>query len=82
MKKKSLVLSLKKTKIVNLSTMSSLYGGTDPIETDIHDPEASCGECTTNDTHMTDDKSNTNNSIPTIGGITSIIGSFFACNNQ
>ena len=80
MKRQTLKLNLKKTKIVNLSTTSQLYGGTDgPMETDMNDPEASCGVRTTYDT-VTNDKANTNNGIPTIGGgPIIIIGVTYSC---
>ncbi len=59
MKKRTLTLS--KTKIVNLSLTNKIIGGTD-FESDINDPNATCGI----DTHMTDDKTNGNNSVPTV----------------
>ncbi|MEM6722207.1 MAG: hypothetical protein AAF611_22965 [Bacteroidota bacterium] len=82
MKKKSLPLTFKKTKIVNLTMLSKLHGGTEnPIQTDMHDPEASCGDCTTHDTG-TNDKTNTNNGVPTLGGTMSIIiGVTFTCSS-
>ncbi|AXG71495.1 hypothetical protein KORDIASMS9_03752 [Kordia sp. SMS9] len=75
MKKKSLLLKLKKTKIVNLTTIHHLQGrSAEPLETDTDDPGASCGQyCTVTTTGMTDDKTNTNNSVPTV------IGSMLTC---
>ncbi|MBC8756484.1 hypothetical protein H2O64_17555 [Kordia sp. YSTF-M3] len=61
MKKRTLTLALNKTKIVNLSVTTKIIGGTG-IESDINDPNTVCGI----DTHMTDDKTNGNNSIPTV----------------
>ena len=65
MKRKSLKLVLKKTKIVSLTTLSQLYGGTDePIQTNANDPNATCGEC---DETGTNDNPNTDDGVPTIG---------------
>ncbi|MEM6722206.1 MAG: hypothetical protein AAF611_22960 [Bacteroidota bacterium] len=67
MKKKSFALQLNKTKIVNLTIASKLYGGTDGFteESDTNNPLASSGDCPSGYT-CTNDKTNTNNTVPTL----------------
>jgi hypothetical protein len=68
MKQKALKLSLKKTNIVNLHTLSQIYGGTNSaLQTNVNDPAATCGVCATQ-TSETKDRTNTNNDVPTISG--------------
>ena len=64
MKKRSVILALRKVKIVNLSNANKLYGGndTETNPTDTCDCDAGISNTTTQMT--TDDKTNTNNYIP------------------
>ncbi|WP_298427743.1 hypothetical protein [uncultured Kordia sp.] len=64
MKKRLHVLKLNKTKIVKLSSIKNIQGGTD-LESDPNNPRATCDVITTDPTSdMTDDKTNTDNYIP------------------
>lgn len=68
MKKQTFSLKLKKTKIVNLTNTSRLHGGTDGTgggQTDPNNPDYSCGDCGTVYCTGTNDKTNTNRTIPT-----------------
>jgi len=58
-------LTLNKTKIVNLSVATQIFGGSG-LESDVHNPDATCGIDTTSTGDMTDDKGNSNNGSPTI----------------
>ncbi|MEM6687182.1 MAG: hypothetical protein AAF617_15480 [Bacteroidota bacterium] len=60
MKKKSLLLKLKKTKIVSFATIAAVKGG---VRTENCD-DTNCSAC---DNTGTKDKPNTNNGVPTVG---------------
>jgi len=66
MKKKPLSLRLNRIKIVNLHTLHNIYGASDGTETDPNNPEASCGDCSSDYCTLTGDKTNTNNTVPTV----------------
>lgn len=64
MKKRLHALVLNKTKIVKLSHRKAIFGGTN-LESDPNNPNAACEIITTDPTSdMTDDKTNTDNYIP------------------
>ncbi|MEM6687181.1 MAG: hypothetical protein AAF617_15475 [Bacteroidota bacterium] len=65
MKKQTLTLKLKKSKIVNLSKVTQLQGGTSG-QSDPNNPNGNCGNYDTIlCTDFTKDKANNNNTIPT-----------------
>ncbi|WP_430408751.1 hypothetical protein [Kordia sp.] len=64
MKKRSKVFVLNKTKIVNLSNIQKIVGGTD-LESNVNNPDETCGSLNTEPpSDMTDDRTNTDNYIP------------------